>query len=59
MLVLVAYPVALVAGLVYALVNPLSLMGCCQPATRLLLAALNFPLNCARNMVDAKQLIVM
>lgn len=59
MLVVVAYPIALMAAILYALTNPLSLMKCCQPLTRALLVALNFPLACARNMVDAKQLILM
>lgn len=58
-LLTVAYPIALVAAVLYALANPLSLMKCCQPLTRALLGALNLPLNCAQNMVDAKQLIVM
>lgn len=59
MLVLVAYPVALMAAILYAILNPLSLMQCSQPLIELLLAALNLPLTCARNLVDAKQLIVM
>lgn len=59
MLLLVAYPVALIAGLAYALVNPLAVIGCCAPLMKFLLAALNLPLTCTRNMIEAKQLIVM
>lgn len=58
-LLLVAYPIALIAGLLYALLSPLSLIKCSRPLTDLLLGALNLPLTCVRNLAEARQLFVM
>jgi len=58
-LIAIAYPLALVAAVLYALVNPLNLFDCCQPLMKALLQTLNLPLACARNIVEAKQLIAM
>lgn len=59
MLVALAYPAALAAAVLYALLSPLALVECLAPAVGALRGALEFPLACARNMCDAKQLIVM
>lgn len=58
-LVLLAYPIALLAGLLYALCNPLNLIQCCRPFIELLMKLLNLPQSCTRNMAEAKQLIIM
>ena len=58
-LVLFAYPIAIIAALLYALLSPLSLIKCSRPFTDLLLGALNLPLTCARNVAEARQLFVM
>jgi len=49
----------MIAAVIYAVLSPLSLMNCFQIPISILLSAVNFPLDCARNMVEAKQLIVM
>lgn len=59
-LFLVAYPIAFIAAIIYVILNPFSLIGdFMKTLMEFLLNALNFPLLCAQNMADAKQLIAM
>lgn len=58
-LLLFAWPLALLGALGYALLNPLSLIERCRPLTQLLLRIAELPLTCTRNLVEAKQLIMM
>lgn len=58
-LLLIVYPLALVAAFLYALLSPLSLIDCCKPLIEMIRNMLELPLRCARNMAQAKQLIIM
>lgn len=58
-LILIAYPIAFCAALLYALLNPLNLIQSLKPMMDLLFKALNLPLTSFQNMIEAKQLVVM
>lgn len=58
-LIALAYPIAILSGLLYALLNPFNMLACCKPGLKFLLVGLDFPLTCAKNMAEAKQLIIM
>lgn len=58
-LLVIAYPTAILSGLLYALLNPFNMIDCCKPSLSLLLIGLNLPLTCAQNIAEAKQLIIM
>ncbi|CAA3006438.1 Hypothetical predicted protein [Olea europaea subsp. europaea] len=58
-LIIFAYPVALIAAIWYTLLSPLSLTECGRPLVDFLMSVQQLPLTCARNMIEVKQLIVM
>lgn len=58
-LLALAYPLALVSAIIYAILSPLILIDCCKPTIEALRNLLDLPLRCVRNMVEAKQLFVM
>ena len=54
-----AYPLAVASGIFYAFLSPFAVFKCWNLVIKCLEVGLNLPLRCARNMIDAKQLVDM